>query len=98
MRAGMSHQCLRQELPRIDREPKVGEKLRLAGSFGVFGSQKAINDFASLDMSVLGVWKIHSAGVWAFPPQRRDAKWTNDLKLSDGGACPKVERTKVAQM
>ena len=61
MSAGMSQQCLRQELPRIDREPKVGEKLRLAGSFGVFKCQKVINDFASFDMSIIGVWKIHSA-------------------------------------
>ena len=61
MSAGMSQQCLRQKLPRIDREPKVSKKLRLAGSFWVFGSKKVINDFGSFDMSVLGVWKIHFA-------------------------------------
>ena len=61
MSAGMSQQCLRQKLPRIDSESKVSEKLRLAGSFGVFGSQKVINDFGSFDMSVFGIWKIHCA-------------------------------------
>ena len=61
MSAGVSEQCLRQELPRIDRETEVSKKLCLAGPFGMLGSQKVINDLGLFDMSVGGVWKIHCA-------------------------------------
>ena len=61
MSAGVSQQSLRQDLPRLDRESEVSKKLCLAGSLGMLGSQKVINDFGLFDMSVGGVRKIHSA-------------------------------------
>src|SRR5829696_806956 len=61
MCAGVSEQRLRQDLPGLDGETEVSKKLGLAGRFGMFGSQKVIDDFGSVDMSVGGIRKIHSA-------------------------------------
>lgn len=59
MSAGVDLQCLRQDLPSLDRKTEVSKKLRLAGPFGMLGSQKVINDLGFFDTSVGGVRKIH---------------------------------------
>ena len=59
MSAGVSHERLRQDLPRIDGETEVSKKLRLARSVGMLGIQKVINDLGLFDTSIGGVRKIH---------------------------------------
>ena len=61
MSAGVSQQCFRQDLPRLDRETEVSKKLCLAGPFGMLGSQKVINDLGLFDVRVGGVRKVHCA-------------------------------------
>lgn len=61
MSAGVSQQRLRQDLPRLEAETEVSEKLCLAGSFGMLGSQQVINDLGLFDTSVGGVREIHCA-------------------------------------
>ena len=61
MSAGVSQQCLRQDLPRLDGETELNKKLCLAGPFGMFGSKKVINDLGLFDIRTDGVRKIHGA-------------------------------------
>ena len=58
----MSQQCVRQELPRIDRETEVSKKFCLAGPFWMLGSQKGINHFGLLDMSAGGCGAARVSG------------------------------------
>lgn len=59
MRSGVGNQSVCQHLPLGCGESKTGEELRLAASFRVIECEEVVNDFASLDIGVNCVRKIH---------------------------------------
>ena len=71
MSAGVKQERPGQDLPRIELESEMSEKLCLACSLGVICCQQVIDDFVSFDMGGLCVWKVHCVTIRLFMRQRK---------------------------